>query len=115
MAISVLSSGTQTAVLTTEHTLVTTTVGGAYELHVDMFAKQAGETLLLRLKDTILSGGAERSAVYYTHTGAAAEVAPNGYIVILGPFAFDRGTTATLTQTGGTGRAYPWKVLRVGS
>jgi len=115
MAGSVSSSGTQTATIGTEHTLKADSVPAAYELHVDTNAMAGGDTLELRLKENVLSGGTVRSAVFFTRSGAAAEAAPNGFIVCLGPFFFDQGVTATLKQTAGTGRAYPWKLLRVGS
>lgn len=115
MAISVSASGTQVAVITTEHTLRTDAAPGCYELHVDTNAMAGGDTTELRLKENVLGGGTVRSAVFFTRSGAAAEAAPNGLIVIIGPFAFDQGVTATLKQTAGTGRSYPWKLIRVGA
>lgn len=107
---SIVSSGTQAATLTVEHTLVTTAVPGFYELHVDINALAGGETVVLRLKESVLESGTVREVGYASIAGAAA--AP--FIRSLGPFSFPRGVTATLTQTGGTGRSYPWRLDRVG-
>lgn len=107
---SIEASGTQTAVIGTEHTLVTITTPGFYELHVDTAAMLAGDTVELRLKEKILSGGTSRVLAKTTVTGAAAE--PE--IKVLGPYGFDQETLATLKQTAGIGRAFPWKALRVG-
>lgn len=102
----VLASGTQTATLTTEHTLATITIPGSYALVVDLAALVNGETLTLRRKTKVLSGGTQREeevAVYVHAQGVPIhrfEVAPS-----------DVEVAFTLRQDGGTGRAFPWKVL----
>ncbi len=108
MAVSVSSSGTQLCVIATEHTLKADTASGAYELHVDAGAMIAGDTIEIRLKEPVLLAGTVRAALYATFAGAIAE--PN--IKVLGPAAFDQGVTATLKQTAGVGRSFPWKLLR---
>jgi len=109
MAVSVSASGSQLVVVATEHTLKADTASGCYELHVDAAAMIAGDTIEIRLKENVLAAGTVRAALYATFAGAIAE--PN--IKVLGPAAFDQGVTATLKQTAGTARTYPWKLLRV--
>jgi hypothetical protein len=107
---SLVSENTQTATISVEHELVRTTTPGFYELHVDVSAMVGGDTTEIRLKEVVLSGGTENAVGYATYTGAAAD--PK--IKLLGPIAFNRLVVATLKQTAGTGRAYPWKLERVG-
>jgi hypothetical protein len=109
MAVSVSSSGSQLVVVATEHLLRSDTAAGCYELHIDANAMIAGDTIVIRLKELCIPGGTLRSALYATFTGAIAE--PN--IKVLGPAAFDLGVSATIQQTAGTARTFPWKLLRV--
>jgi hypothetical protein len=109
MAVSVSSSGTQLTVITTEHTLKADTAAGCYELHVDMNVNAAGDTTEIRLKENVLAAGTVRSVAYATYTNAVAEPT----IKVLGPIACDQGVTATIKQTVGVARSFPWKLLRV--
>jgi hypothetical protein len=106
MALAVIDSDTQTATLTTEHTLVTDTTGKTYVLCVDTAALVNGETLELRIYTKTLSGGTERLAYMATYVNVQQE--PIKYSV---PVPADISFKATLEQNGGTGRAFPWSVL----
>lgn len=103
------SSGTQTAVLTTEHTLATPTTLNNRVVLVDAFALQAGETLTLRIKGKVLTGGTERIIREAVFTGPIYEANVQSMPAVM-PF----GGTITLTQTGGTGRSYDWSVVTLG-
>lgn len=102
------ASGTQTATLTTEHTLSGSafTSNKTYVLVVDIAAMVNGETLELRAYSTCLSAGTERLMWYATYIHAQTEA-----IVMSAPLPSDISCKFTLEQNGGTGRAYPWKVL----
>jgi hypothetical protein len=108
MAVSQTSSGTQTATLTTEHTLATVTTAGTYVLRVDANALVAGETLTLRINTEALSGGTRRIEHEAVFAGPLAEP-----MIVSIPVAIAHGVAFTLRQDGGTGRAYPWSVLRL--
>lgn len=108
MAISVEASGTQTAVLTTEHTLGTTAAAGIYQLTVDANALVNGETLMLKCKINVLSAGTERVLFSQPYTNAQAEPIKESI-----PVTVPQTSTWTLTQTGGTGRAFPWALIRL--
>jgi hypothetical protein len=110
MAITAYAQGTQAATLTTEHVLATTTTGllGIFILVVDTSALVAAETLVLKLKTKCLSGGTSRVAYTLTYTGVQTDAMK--YSV---PVPIDIELSCTLTQTGGTGRSYPWKLLKV--
>lgn len=117
MAVSVEASGTQTATINTEHTLRDVNTVGTFELHVDMNALAATEVVELRAYQIILTGGTRRlcSPGMKTFTGALAD--PNPIVYIFDPINNDLTDTGslrfTLKQTSGTGRAFPWKVLKI--
>lgn len=113
MAVTAQGSGTQTATVTTEHTLLDVAVAGTFTLHVDLVNMAAGDMLELRIYQIVLTGGTRRVAYYDTFTDA--QVADN-MIAISVPISnelTDSGSLRfTLKQTLGSARAYPWKVLR---
>lgn len=108
MAIAVLASGTQTATLTTEHTLATDVTGKTVVLVVDTANLVNGETVELKLYTKVLSGGTERLAYYATYIHVQGE--PAKYSV---PVPANISVKATLEQNGGTGRAFPWALLSI--
>jgi hypothetical protein len=101
-----IASGTQSATISTEHTLATDTTNKTYVLAVDTNAMVNGDVLELRLYTKVLSGSTERLA--YTATYAHAQTIPNIYSV---PVPANRSLKATLKQTAGTGRSYDWVLL----
>ena len=106
MALAVVASGTQAATVGTEHTLATSTTGKTYVLVVDTGAMAAGDILELRIYTIVLAAGTERLAyiVVYAH----AQSDPQKYSI---PVPANISFKATLKQTAGTGRSYPWSVL----
>jgi hypothetical protein len=103
--VAVESFGTQTAVVSTEHTLVTEVTGKWRVLVVSLANLVAGDTVVLRAKAPVISGGPDLLIKEYPFTGVQAE--PN-----VQSFGFDMpyGGTFTLTQTAGTARTYAWHV-----
>ncbi len=69
---------------------------------------QNGDTLQVRLYDTVLASG--NSRVVYEQTYADAQPADD-MIAISVPLPSDVECHMTIKQTAGTGRAFPWKVL----
>src|SRR4051794_8343851 len=55
-------SGTQTATVTTEHTLLDVAVAGSFVLSVDKVNMAAGDVLELRVYKIVLTGGTRRVA-----------------------------------------------------
>lgn len=104
------ASGTQTAVINTEHTLSTLTTNKTFVFVVDTGAMtQASgvfDVVELRIYTIALTAGTERLAYIATYEGAQGS--PIKYSV---PVPADISFKATLKQTAGTGRAFPWKVL----
>lgn len=116
MSMTVVATGTQTAVIGTTHTLYnpSPTVPGGYQLLVDRNAMLDGDVLELRALQMAISGGTAR--VLYRQTYANAPD-PDDLIAVSVPISVpftDNGAIQfTLVQTKGTGRNYPYSVVRV--
>lgn len=110
--LSLQGSGTQTATVTTEHTLLDIAVQGIFTLHVDKINMVAGDALELRIYQIILTGGTRRVAYLGSFVGAQSA---DDMIAISLPIANDLSDAGslrfTLKQTTGTSRNFPWKVL----
>lgn len=104
MAISLKSSGTQAATLSTEHTLLDTIDPGVYELEVDTNALAGAEELEIRIYTKVLSTGTQR---VYKIANVRPSAEPN---LKSPPIVAINGAKFTIKQTGGTGRSFPWQV-----
>ena len=100
------SSGTQTAVVGTEHTLSSPTTGKTRALLVDVAAQLAGDVVELRISGPVLESGTSRLIIMSTFSGVV--VAPHTQSW---PAIMPNGGTVTLKQTAGTARAYPWDII----
>ena len=113
MAVTAQSSGTQTATVTTEHTLLDVAVAGTFTLHVDAVNLAAGDTLELRVYQIVLTSGTRRVAYFQNYYDAQAA---DDLIKISVPISnelTDAGSLRfSLKQTTGTSRTFPWKVLK---
>lgn len=102
------TSGTQSATVTTEHTLATITDAGTYILVVDCNALDDGDELELRAKVKTLSGGTTRLAYTATYIHAQEEL-----VKISVPIPCLHELVFTLEQAAGTGRSFPWEVVEL--
>jgi hypothetical protein len=113
MAVTAQGSGTQTATIGTEHTLLDVATAGTYTFHVDTVNMAAVDTLELRVYQMVLTGGTRRVAYLARYTDAPST---DDLIKISVPISnelTDAGALRfTLKQTSGTGRSFPWKVLK---
>lgn len=111
MAISEHASGSQTAVISTEHVLNTTTpetTDGVFQMFVDVANMVAGDVLELRIKEKCRTGDTIRQILVSTMAGVQSDplwVSPS--------FVLLHGWDFTLKQTAGTGRAFPWSIRKV--
>lgn len=113
MALTAFGSGTQTATVTTEHTLASVNQAGVYTLHVDTVNMAAGDVLELRVYQMVLTGGTARVAHFMQYSGAQPahdQIKPS--IPLSNELTDTDALKFTLKQTFGTGRAFPWKVLK---
>lgn len=107
MAVASNQSGSQTAVISTEHNLGTAiTAAGVYVLVVDTSNMANGDTLELRAKTKAKTGSTQRQAYFATYVHAQADL--NKYSV---PIPVDTELQFTLKQTVGTGRTFDWNIL----
>jgi hypothetical protein len=111
MAISEAYTGSQTATISTEHTLNTSTpetTDGIYQLFIDTSAMVAADVTEIRIKEKARTGDTQRQIMVATLAGAQSDplwVSPT--------FVLMNGWDMTLKQTAGTGRAYPWSIRKV--
>jgi len=90
--------------------LSTVTDAGIYQLVVDVANLVDGETLELRVHGKARTGDTERLEQFITviHTQTID-------LVRLLPTISPHSVRATLEQTGGTGRAFPWAIYGTGA
>ena len=109
MSWSLSSSGT-TAALTigAETTLTTDTTNATYVLEVDTSALVLGDLLEMRVSTVTIKDG----PMVQSWKGTYQHAQVNNHKISL-PVASDQSIRCTLKQTAGTGRAFPWKLLRI--
>ena len=113
MAVTAHASGTQTATISTEHFLTSPNVAGTFTLHVDTNAMAAGDVLELRIYQMVLTGGTQRVAYFQQYIGAQnADDLIKISVPISNELTDTNALRFSLKQTAGTGRAFPWKVLK---
>ncbi len=103
---AVESSGTQTAVVTTEHTLATETGAGTFVLYVDTANMVLIDELELRVKTKMLSGGTTGEFLIATYAHVQGQPIKASI-----PVFSDQEVVFTLKQTAGTARTFAWKVV----
>lgn len=113
MAVTAQASGTQTAVINTEHQLADTNVAGTFSFHVDTNAMAAGDVLELRVYQMVLTAGTSRVA----YLARFSDAQPADDLIKISVPIGNELTDATalrfsLKQTFGTGRAFPFKILK---
>jgi hypothetical protein len=111
------ASGTQTATVTTEHTLRSVTSVGIFQLYVDCVQLATGDAVELRCYQIILNGGTKRLVQFAAFYGGVPASDP--IIKVSEPLGNNEDDTNslqyTLKQTFGTSRDFPWKVLNLAS
>jgi hypothetical protein len=106
MALAIESSGTQTAIINTEHQLAAPTTNKTRVLRIDLGNMVAGDIVEIRVKSAVLAAGTVREQQNWTY---AHQVSQPVFESI--PVSSDVGATFTLKQTAGVARQFPWKVL----
>lgn len=113
MAVTAQGSGTQLAVIGTEHTLLDVAIAGTFTLHVDPVLMSAADVIELRIYQIVLTGGTRRVAYFARYDGAQYTDDMIKISVPISNELTDAGSLRfTLKQTNGTGRNFNWKVLR---
>jgi hypothetical protein len=114
MAVTAAASGTQTATVGTEHTLASIATAGVFVFVVDMNAMAALDVVELRIKQMVLTAGTARVLAFTAFYGAQPTEDVQKQSIAVPNELTDAGALVfTLKQMFGTGRAYPWKVLKI--
>ena len=108
MTASVKTSGSQTATVTTEHTLATVTDAGTYQLAVDVANLAGGDSVTLKIYGKARSSDTEREV----YSATFAQPQTNNLKISI-PVVSPHHLKATLKQTTGTGRAFPWAIYEL--
>ena len=106
---SIKTSGTQTATISTEHTLATVTDPGNYQLKADLKNLTGSDVVELRVYSKVLAAGTEGLEHRATY-GPGAQSAP---IVASLPMDSPHHLRATLKQIAGTGRSFDWAIYEL--
>lgn len=109
MAVSVVSSGSQTAVIGTEHTLDTITAAGVYQLVVDVSNLADGSTpdiVEFRVYGKARSSDSEMLLYSSGEYQGNQSLNLKASVAVVSP----HHAKFTLIQRQGTGRAFPWAV-----
>lgn len=107
MSWAVDSSGTQTATISTEHSLATPTTVATYVLSVDTVNMALGDLLELRCYDMV-DGTNYRQMWKGTFQHVQVNVAKASP-----PISVTTQAKFTLKQVAGTGRNFPWSLRRI--
>ena len=102
---AVNTSGSQTATISTEHTLATVTAAKTLQLVVDVANMVNGDELELRIYSKARSTDTERRLYFATFSNIQSLELLASLAVVSPHYA-----KFTLKQTAGTGRAFPWAV-----
>lgn len=102
------TNGTQTATVTTEHTLATLTGNKFYTAYIDLTNMASGDTVEIRVSVIVKTAGSH--ILYYLGTYSGAQTNP---LVYIAPLPSDLSWKLTIKQTIGTGRTYDWRIFEV--
>lgn len=112
MSVTAFANGTTTPTVGTENFLSNVNVAGVYTLHIDTVNMAAGDVLQVRVYQIVLTSGTARVLYVASFQGAQPT---DDLIKVTPPIGNDLTDTNSLrfsiTQTFGTARAFPWKVL----
>lgn len=108
MSITQESSGSQTATVSTEHTLATITTQKTFVLSVDCANLVAGEYVEIKVKRDARSADTTRALHSRIVSWLEASITP---IIQMPPVPAGGGEfVCTLKQLNGTSRAFPWAI-----
>ncbi len=102
------SSGSQTAVISTEHTLDTITTAGTYVLYVNTKNMVLIDELELRVKVKVKSTGTTEEFLVATYAHVQGQPVKASI-----PAASINEVVFTLKQIAGTGRVFDWEIVKL--
>lgn len=102
------TNGTQTATVTTEHTLTTQTGNKFYSAYVDLTNMVSGDTVEIRVSVIVKTAGSH--ILYFMESYSGAQTNPLIYIPSL---PSDISWKLTLKQVSGTSRTFDYRVYEI--
>ena len=102
------ASGSQTAVITTEHTLATISTDGTFVLYVNTENMVLIDELELRVKLKVEASGTTQEFLLATYTHVQGQPVKASI-----PCASINECVFTLKQTAGTGRVFDWEIIKL--
>jgi hypothetical protein len=105
VAVNVVSSGSQSATISTEHSLYSTTSAKTLWLEVDLSNLAAGDVVTLIVYKKVRSSDTKQIAFQATYAGAQSLK-----VSISPPVGSAIYWEAALKQNAGTGRSFSWSV-----
>lgn len=102
------TGGTQTATVSTEHTLATITTGGTFVLAVDLADLVNGDTVELRVNVKTRSASTARQVYAASYSHAQADP-----VAVSVPVPAPHSAAFTLKQTAGSSRDFDWAVYEL--
>lgn len=105
---SVASSGNQTTVVSTEHTLLDTTTAGVYQGVIDLTNLADGDVLEVRVY--VKANSSATLSVAFMVTMRDAQTA-DGLVLVTPPMMSPVEWKLTMKQTAGSARTYQWGVF----
>src|SRR5690349_12769914 len=108
MAISNVGSGTQTTVISTDHSLNTETTFGIYQGYVNLTNLAKGDVIRVFVTTKVLTGDTEEIIFEGIYSNDLA----SSCIVCTPPHVSEFSTTFHIQQTAGSARNVPWAVYR---
>lgn len=107
------ASGTQTAVITTEHILADVNVPGTFIIEINTVNMAVGDVVEFRIYEVTLTGGTKRVAYFMPYYGAQPTDDIQKISLPIGNDLSDATSLEfTLKQTFGVGANYDWKILK---
>lgn len=111
MSVTINTSGSQVAVVGTEHTLATIITAGVYHLAVDLTNLQDGDTLELSLFATINSNSRRLWIATFSNNPDPAGTGVGIRVALSPPVPTPTQTVFTLNQSvGSAGRTFAWEI-----
>lgn len=115
MAVTAFASGTQSTSgsIGTELFLANVNQAGTYTLHVDTTNMAAGDVVVLKIYQMILTGGTALAAykAIYSDAQSADDVIKIS-VPISNELTDTNSLRFSLNQTNGTARSFNWKILK---
>ncbi|MGH7750664.1 MAG: hypothetical protein ACREQ5_38725 [Candidatus Dormibacteria bacterium] len=113
MAVTENVGGSQSATIGTEQTLATVTTAGIYVLRVDVANLAANDIVELRIYTKARNATDTERLIHGPAT--YGPIPPDQKLADSVPIMATGDFRATLKQTAGTGRAFPWVILSSGA